>query len=202
VRCGRWDAARFSGLIAAVVLLPAFAGCGSEADSSQVLGDTVDLTPANAGDLPSGLDFAARDVRALGHVCDRIDLAASGEALGGDVARYVWADAECVFDVSDGATSARDLAPARLVVAMISSEEGDGGWRATSKVLRLTDTLAEIDAVGDGAFFAPRSGSLYVLEGSQLLLFQHLPGAVPAPRDLAGVLAGIARRALADRIGS
>ncbi len=168
-----------------------------------MLGDTADLTPTNAPELSGDLDFAARDVPALERVCDRLDRVAAGEALGGDVAPYAWADSECVFDISEVAAAHGgdgEGAAGLLVVAMLSSEEGPHLWRETRKMLRVTFAVEDVEGVGDEALHDPTSGALYVLDGPQLLLFQHVAGTSAAPEDLADALAEIAGGVLGNWI--
>lgn len=201
----RRSAARRRGSAAAVALALTVSvpGCASGVDPDAVLGDTADLTPANAGELSSDLDFAARDVPALERVCDRLDRVAAGEALGGDVAPYTWADSECVFAIAEVAAAGGvdgEGAAGLLVVAMLSSEEGPELWRTTRKMLRVTFAVDDVEGVGDEALYDPPSGALYVLDGPQLLLFQHVAGTSAAPADLPDALAEIAGGVLGNWI--
>ena len=191
--------AALSSAAAAALLAFSTAACASGVDPDAALGDTARLTPGNAaeldGDLDAALDFAIDDVKALEGICDRVDRAAAGEALGGDLSPYDWYDGTCVFEIfRTGA--ARAEAPDRLVIAMITADGGPDRWRATRKVLRLTFPIDEVEGVGDDAFFAPPTSALYVVDGSTFVLFQHVAGSGPAPDGIAEALAGIATGAL------
>lgn len=184
-------------VVGLLALVGSVSGCASGADSDAVLGDTADLTPANAGLLPGDLGFAAIEVEELEVVCDAVDRTEAGALLGGEVAAYVWADGECVFEVTRHiGDSGGDAVTDRVVVAMLASDGGAEDWRATRKMVRLTDAIEDVDDVGDAAFFAPLTAALFVNDGAGYLLFQYVSDSAPVPDDLAGVLTAIARTAL------
>ncbi len=191
--------AALSSAAAAALLALSTAACASGVDPDAALGDTARLTPDNAAaldaDLDAALDFVIDDVEALEGFCDRVDRAAAGDALGGDVSPYAWSDGTCAFEISRTG-AARAEAPDRLVIAMITADRGPDRWRATRKVLRLTFPIDEVEGVGDDAFFAPPTSALYVVDGSTFVLFQHVAGSGPAPDGIAEALAGIATGAL------
>lgn len=155
----------------AVVTLLVLAGCGEPADPEAVA-EVVDLTPANADDLPPEASVLGDKVVALGEHCDRLGADDVTRIVGLDASEYEWVDKQCVYRL-DGAR-----AGGRLHVSMSDAEEGS---RSFPMFKASIDDEIAVDGVGDDAVFREATVSLHVLSGEYSFFAQLVVDPPPAP---------------------
>lgn len=154
-----------------VVTVLALAGCGEAADPEAVA-DVVDLTPANADDLPPQASALADMVVALGEHCDRLGADDVTRIVGIDASDYEWVDKQCVYRL-DGVR-----AGGRLHVSMSDAEKGS---RTFPLFKASIDDEIAVDGVGDDAIFREATVSLHVLSGEHSFFAQLVVDPSPAP---------------------